>query len=34
MMFVTSIVTQMLKYSNKNEIIDWWLSFQKSRDLI
>jgi hypothetical protein len=23
MMFVTSIVTQMLKYSNKNEIIDW-----------
>ena len=23
MMFVTSIVTQMFKYSNKNEIIDW-----------
>lgn len=23
MMFVTSIVTQMLKYSSKNEIIDW-----------
>ena len=23
MQFVTSIVTQMLKYSNKNEIIDW-----------
>ena len=23
MLFVTSIVTQMLKYSSKNEIIDW-----------
>lgn len=23
MMFVTSIVTQMFKYSSKNEIIDW-----------
>ena len=23
MLFVTSIVTQMFKYSNKNEIIDW-----------
>lgn len=23
MMFVTSIVTQMFKYSNKNEIIEW-----------
>ena len=23
MLFVTSVVTQMLKYSSKNEIIDW-----------
>ena len=23
MLFVTSVVTQMFKYSNKNEIIDW-----------
>lgn len=23
MQFVTSVVTQLLKYSNKNEIIDW-----------